>query len=129
MWLMLCRLEAMGQAAFADGYFLDPFASVDDGPVTQEVDVGECEVAKAFVISAMVVALDEGADGGLDPLRPPQINVTMPVWVLPHSITLQQALIGRFSGSGGLCSCWRPRTWQAHVPFPKFCCRPVWGNS
>jgi hypothetical protein len=54
----------MGQAAFADGYFLDPFAFVDDGPVTPEVDVGGCEVAKAFVISAMAVSEQTGLRRG-----------------------------------------------------------------
>ena len=56
----------MGQAAFVDSQVLDPFPSVDDVPVSSEVDVGGCEVAEAFVISAVIVALDEGTDGGLE---------------------------------------------------------------
>ena len=31
-----------------------------------EVNVGRCQVAKAFVIAVVIVALNEGADAGLE---------------------------------------------------------------
>ena len=60
--LMLCRLFPMEQAAASDGELLDLLPSFDDGRAPPEVDIGGCEVAQAFVVSAIVVMLDEGAD-------------------------------------------------------------------
>ena len=48
-WLMLCRLLAMGQAAFADDPFLDFSPSLDDGVMPPEVDIGGGEVTEALV--------------------------------------------------------------------------------
>ena len=62
---MLSRLLLMGQAAFTDGQFFDLSPSLDDGVVPAEVDVGGSEVGEAFVVTAVVVVLDEGADAGL----------------------------------------------------------------
>ena len=61
---MLGPLVVMGQAAFFD---LSP--SLDDGVVPAEVDVGGSEVGEAFVVAAVVVVLDEGADAGLEIAR------------------------------------------------------------
>lgn len=51
---MLGGLALMGQTAFVDSQDIDPFASIDDDPVASEVDVRRCDVAEAFVASAMV---------------------------------------------------------------------------
>ena len=64
--LMLSGLALMGQAAFSDGQVFDVSPSVDDGPVASEVDVSRRQIGEAFVIAAVVVALDEGADAGLE---------------------------------------------------------------
>ena len=54
------------QAALFQGSFLDlpPFA--ENGMTATEVDVSRCEVAEAFMVSAMVVMFDEGVDGLLE---------------------------------------------------------------
>ena len=68
-WLMLSCLVVMGQAAFFDGQVFDLSSSLDDGVVPAEVDVGGGEVGEAFVVAAVVVVLDEGADAGLEIAR------------------------------------------------------------
>ena len=68
-WLMLSRLVVMSQAAFLDGQVFDLSPSLDDGVVPAEVDVGGGEVGEAFVVAAVVVVLDEGADAGLEIAR------------------------------------------------------------
>ena len=55
----------MRQTSFFECLFFDLSPFLDDGLVTAEVDVGGRQVAEAFVIAAVVVALDEGADGSL----------------------------------------------------------------
>ena len=52
----------MGQAAFSNGQVFDPSPSVDDGLIPAEVDVGGGEIVEAFVVAAVIVALDEGGD-------------------------------------------------------------------
>lgn len=49
----------------ADGLAFDPFALSDDGVGSAEVGIGGCDVAQAFVVTAMVVMLDERLDLGL----------------------------------------------------------------
>ncbi len=66
---MLSRLVVMGQAVFFDGQVFDLSPSLDDGVVPPEVDVGGGEVGEAFVVAAVVVVLDEGADAGLEIAR------------------------------------------------------------
>src|SRR4026207_588033 len=63
---MLSGLALVGQAAFSDGQGFDVPPSVDDGPVAPEVDVSRRQIGEAFVITAVVVAIDEGADAGLE---------------------------------------------------------------
>ena len=58
---MLCRLLAMGQAAFTDGPFLDFSPSLDDGVMSSEVTIGGGEVTEALVVALVVVLIDEGA--------------------------------------------------------------------
>ena len=65
-WLMLSGLALMGQAAFSDGQVFDVPPSGDDGPVAPEVDVSRRQIGEAFVIAAVVVTIDEGADAGLE---------------------------------------------------------------
>ncbi len=45
-----------------DGAFFDLLPPFNDGRVPSEVDVGRCEIAEAFMVSAVVVMLDEGVD-------------------------------------------------------------------
>ena len=63
---MLSGLALMGQASRSDRQVFDLSPSVDDGPVPAEVDVGGGEVAEAFVVAAVVVAFDEGANAGFE---------------------------------------------------------------
>ena len=48
-----------------DGLAFDPFVLSDDGVGSAEVGIGGCDVAQAFVVTAMVVMLDERLDLGL----------------------------------------------------------------
>ena len=53
----------MDQAAVLDGLYFDLLPFCQDCRAAPKVDVGGCQIAEAFVISAMVVMLDEGVDG------------------------------------------------------------------
>lgn len=55
----------MVQAAVLDGFlfYASPFGQ--DGFAATEVDVGWGQVADAFVVTVVVVVVDEGGDGGL----------------------------------------------------------------
>ena len=64
--LILCGLVSMCQAALIDGVLFDLPPSVDDGLIPTAVDFGGSEVAEAFVVAAVTVALDEGADAGFE---------------------------------------------------------------
>lgn len=55
----------MVQAAVLDGFLFDAPPFGQDGFVATEVDVGWGQVADAFVVTAVVVVVDEGGDGGL----------------------------------------------------------------
>ena len=62
---MLSGLALVRQASFFECLFFYLSPSFDDGPVPAEVNVGRCQVAKAFVIAVVIVVLNEGADTGL----------------------------------------------------------------
>jgi hypothetical protein len=49
-----------------DGLSLNPFALIEDGSRPSEVGIGRRHVAQRFVITLMVVMLDEGLDLGLE---------------------------------------------------------------
>ena len=66
---MLSGLALVRQASFFACLFFDLSPSLDDGPVAAAVNVGRCQVAKTFVIAVVLVALDEGADAGLEVAR------------------------------------------------------------
>ena len=63
---MLGGLALVRQASFFECLFFDLSPSFEDGPVPAEVNVGRCHVAKAFVLAVVIVALNEGADAGLE---------------------------------------------------------------
>ncbi len=52
----------MVQAALSDGVAFNPFAFEQDGLAAPEIDVGWGEIVEAFVVSTMIVILDEGRD-------------------------------------------------------------------
>jgi hypothetical protein len=52
----------MLQAALFDGVAFDPFSFQQNGVAAPEVDVGWCQIADIFVISAMVAMIDDGCD-------------------------------------------------------------------
>jgi hypothetical protein len=60
--LILCSVLLVLQATIFDCGSFDPFSLQQDGLTASEVDVGGCEIAKALVISLMVVVLDERID-------------------------------------------------------------------
>src|SRR5690606_9264334 len=60
---------SMKQAALYDGFAFDPFPFQHDNVAAPEVDVGGCEIAKALVVSAVVVMIDEGRDLPLEIAR------------------------------------------------------------
>ena len=53
----------MDQAPVLDGLCFDLLPFCHDCRAAPEVNVGGCQVAEAFVISPMVVMLDEGGNG------------------------------------------------------------------
>jgi hypothetical protein len=55
----------MVQAAVLDGFLFDASPFGQDGFAATEVDVCWGQVADAFVVTAVVVVVDEGGDGGL----------------------------------------------------------------
>src|SRR3954469_7827754 len=56
----------MLQAAIGDGLAFDPFAFEENGLAAPDVDVGRGEIAKALMVAAMIVVLDEGRDLALE---------------------------------------------------------------
>ena len=58
-------MALMDQAPVLDGQFLDLLPSCQDCRAASKVDVGGCQIAEAFVVSVVVVMIDEGGDGGL----------------------------------------------------------------
>ena len=57
---MLSRLLVEVQAAVLDRQFLDLVSHFNDGVIAPEVGVGGRDVAKAFLVSAVVVMVHEG---------------------------------------------------------------------
>ncbi len=54
----------MLQAPMFDGLSFDPFALFDDGRCPAEVGVSGRHVTEAFVVSAVIIMVDEGLDLG-----------------------------------------------------------------
>jgi len=52
----------MLQSALLDCPFLDLFPFSENGFVTPEVDVGQCDVVDALVISLMIVVINKGVE-------------------------------------------------------------------
>lgn len=52
------------QAARFERLSFDPFALLENGFVTSEVDVSRCDVVEALVVPPMIVMVDEGRDLG-----------------------------------------------------------------
>ena len=59
---MLRGVSLIVQTPFRDGSFLDPFSSCQYRLPTSEVDIGWREVFQAFVVSPMIVVVDERLD-------------------------------------------------------------------
>ena len=66
VWWRLGRGLLIEQAALADGCFLDSPSLLEDGGCAAEVSVGGRDVAEALVDAAVVVVIDEVADGGFE---------------------------------------------------------------
>ena len=56
----------MLSASLIDGASLDVVTSFEDARSSSEVDVSRCEIAQAFMVTAMVVVIDERADLSLE---------------------------------------------------------------
>ena len=56
----------MVQAPQFDSASLDPFSLQQDGLASAEVNVRRRKIVEALMIAAMIVALDEGSDLGLE---------------------------------------------------------------
>lgn len=52
----------MKQAALSDGFAFDLFSFQHDDVAAPEVDVGGCEIAKAIMVAAVVVMIDQRRD-------------------------------------------------------------------
>jgi len=63
---MLWCWALMNQAAVLDGLCFDFLPFCQDCRAAPEVNIGRCQIAEAFVISAMVVLLDDGSDRRLE---------------------------------------------------------------
>jgi hypothetical protein len=59
---MLGGLPLMVQVVVFDGEFLDLFSAFYNGRGATEVNVGERNLADAFVVALVVVVLDEGSN-------------------------------------------------------------------
>src|ERR1051326_7973567 len=59
---MSCGLQPVLQAAVSNGLSLDPFSFGQDGWTASKVGVGGGGIVDAFVVSAVVVVVDEGRD-------------------------------------------------------------------
>ena len=54
------------QSSVFDGVAFDPFTLKQDGLAASEVDVGRCQVLQAFMVTPMIVVLDEARDLGFE---------------------------------------------------------------
>ena len=59
----------MLQAPVLDGLSFDPFSFQQNGLPSPVIDIGRRQVSQAFVITAVIVVLDEGLDLGLEVTR------------------------------------------------------------
>ena len=60
--MRLGRLQAVLQATVGNGLSFDPLSFGQDGRAVPAVDVGGGEIVDAFVVSAVVVVVDEGGN-------------------------------------------------------------------
>ena len=56
----------MLQSSLSDGVAFDPFSLQKDGLGSAEVDVGRCEVLQAFMVTPVIVVVDEARDLGFE---------------------------------------------------------------
>ncbi len=56
----------MLQSSLSDGVAFDPFSLQKDGRCSAEVDVGRCQVLQAFMVTPVIVVLDEARDLGFE---------------------------------------------------------------
>ena len=56
----------MLQSSQFDGVAFDPFSFQKDGSASAEVDVGRCQVLQAFMVTPVIVVLDEARDLGFE---------------------------------------------------------------
>jgi hypothetical protein len=56
----------MLQSSQFDGVAFDPFSFQKDGLASAEVDVGRCQVLQAFMVTPVIVVLDEARDLGFE---------------------------------------------------------------
>ena len=52
----------MLQSSLSDGVAFDPFSLQKDGRCSAEVDVGRCQVLQAFMVTPVIVVLDEARE-------------------------------------------------------------------
>ena len=57
--VLLGRLQAVLQATVGNGLLFDPLSFGQDRRAAPTVDIGRGEIADAFVVSAVVVVVDE----------------------------------------------------------------------
>src|SRR3954471_12379601 len=82
----------MLQAAVGDGLAFDPFAFEEDGLAAPDVDVGRGEIAKALMVAAMIVVLDEGRDLAFE--------IAGQVVVFQQDAVLQRLMLSAVSACG-----------------------------
>ena len=59
----------MFQSSLSDGVAFDPFSLQKDSRGSAEVDVGRCQVLQAFMVTHVIVVLDEARDLGFEITR------------------------------------------------------------
>src|SRR5687768_598734 len=98
----------MKQAALSDGFAFDPFSFQHDDVAAPEIDVGGCEIAKALVVAAVVVMIDERRDLPLEITRQevvfqqdavlqglvPSLDLALSLRVARRSARMLHALVG-----------------------------------
>ena len=56
----------MLQSSLFDGVAFDPFSLQKDGRGSAEVDVGRCQVLQTFMVTPVIVVVDEARDLGFE---------------------------------------------------------------
>jgi hypothetical protein len=56
----------MLQSSLSHGVAFDPFSLQKDGRGSAEVDVGRCQVLQAFMVTPVIIVLDEARDLGFE---------------------------------------------------------------